>query len=84
AMKAIALASSMALAGCASPAMQSVQDSIDMSYGQKQIAEVNGNTFADIVDHSKSGLYKHPLYDDKVVVFEFSHDRDASDSIRND
>lgn len=84
AMKAIALASSMALAGCASPAMQSVQDSIDMSYGQKQIAEVNGNTFADIVDHSKSGLYKHPLYDDKVVVFEFSHDKDASDSIRND
>ncbi|ENK2263953.1 hypothetical protein [Vibrio parahaemolyticus] len=84
AMKAIALASSMALAGCASPAMQSVQDSIDMSYGQKQIAEVNGKTFTDIVDHSKSGLYKHPLFDDKVVVFEFSHDKDASDSIRND
>nr|WP_229649125.1 hypothetical protein [Vibrio splendidus]MCC4880302.1 hypothetical protein [Vibrio splendidus] len=83
-VKALMLAATISLSGCASPAYNAAQNAVGTSYGQTQIKEVTHSNYKDIVGNAKSGVYAHPLYEGKLATYHFSNDADAENAIKAD
>nr|WP_229649122.1 hypothetical protein [Vibrio splendidus]MCC4880299.1 hypothetical protein [Vibrio splendidus] len=84
AVRAIALAVTVSLTGCASPAFDTAQQAVDTSYGQTQVKEITSTNYKEIVNERQSGIYQHPLYDGKLATFHFSDDMGAEQAIKDD
>ncbi|MEZ8293441.1 hypothetical protein AB6D11_06260 [Vibrio splendidus] len=83
-VKAIALAITVSMTGCASPAFDQAQKSVNSSYGTVEVKEVTEENYRTIINEKVSGIYKHPLYEGKLSTYHFRNDTSAEQEIKAD
>jgi hypothetical protein len=73
------MAAMILVASVASPVMA---NNLDLeNSGIKEISKIN---VEQVIEGEKNGVYKHPLYEDKIIVLDFESNEDSDQKIKRD